>query len=43
MLLSVASSLGLPIRITVRVRSNTEAWVVDQVERSISIVDLTTH
>lgn len=43
MLLNVASiPVGLD-PITVRVRSNTEAWVVDQVSDEISIVDLTTN
>ncbi len=43
MLLNTASiPVGLD-PITVRVRSNTEAWVVDQVSDEISIVDLTTN
>ena len=43
MLLNVASiPVGLD-PVTVRVRSNTEAWVVDQVSDEISIVDLTTN
>lgn len=43
MLLNTASiPVGLD-PVTVRVRSNTEAWVVDQVSDEISIVDLTTN
>jgi YVTN family beta-propeller protein len=43
MMLNVASiPVGLD-PVTVRVRSNTEAWVVDQVSDEISIVDLTTN
>ncbi len=43
MLLNIASiPVGLD-PVTVRVRSNTEAWVVDQVSDEISIVDLTTN
>ena len=43
MLLNTASiPVGLD-PVTVRVRSNTEAWVVDQVSDEISIVDLATN
>lgn len=43
MLLNIASiPVGLD-PVTVRVLSNTEAWVVDQVSDEISIVDLTTN
>ncbi len=43
MMLNVASiPVGLD-PVTVRVRSNTEAWVVDQVSDEISIVDLSTN
>lgn len=43
MLLNVASiPVGLD-PVSVRARSNTEAWVVDQVSDEISIVDLTTN